>query len=241
MQPDIGSRRPMEARWIRLARRPGLGPRRPLSKPSETPVSASSTGRSTLTLTLVSSRPSSLGGGKIHNSSSRPITCLTTSAWRPPIAAWTAATAVASQASPPACKCVGSSSDSSSLSKLDQKNTQTPRRGALTGSPFLCSNPLIIRSADNVWSKLPKKSLSMPTVLHWPSVLRTCSLFLFLFLATNCSNASAQSSALNQSTQALYRGDYAKASNLATAHLRRFPNDAPVRVILARAEFAQAE
>ena len=81
----------------------------------------------------------------------------------------------------------------------------------------------------------------MPTVLHWPSVLRTCSLFLFLFLATNCSDASAQSSALNQSTQALYRGDYAKASNLATAHLRRFPNDAPVRVILARAEFAQAE
>ena len=81
----------------------------------------------------------------------------------------------------------------------------------------------------------------MPTVLHWPSVLRTCSLFLFSFLATNCSDASAQSSALNQSTQALYRGDYAKASNLATAHLRRFPNDAPVRVILARAEFAQAE
>jgi tetratricopeptide (TPR) repeat protein len=81
----------------------------------------------------------------------------------------------------------------------------------------------------------------MPTVLQWPSVLRTRSLFLFLFLATNCSNASAQSSALNQSTQALYRGDYAKASSLATAHLRRFPNDAPVRVILARAEFAQAE
>jgi tetratricopeptide (TPR) repeat protein len=81
----------------------------------------------------------------------------------------------------------------------------------------------------------------MLTVLQWLSVLRTCSLFLFLFLATNCSNASAQSSALNQSTQALYRGDYAKASNLATAHLRRFPNDAPVRVILARAEFAQAE
>lgn len=79
----------------------------------------------------------------------------------------------------------------------------------------------------------------MPTVLYWPSVLRTYSLFLFLFLATNCSNASAQSSALHQSTQALYRGDYAEASDLATAHLRKFPNDASVRVILARAEFAQ--
>jgi tetratricopeptide (TPR) repeat protein len=79
----------------------------------------------------------------------------------------------------------------------------------------------------------------MPKDLHRPSVWRTCS--LFLLLATNCANAFGQASALNQSTQALYRGDYAKASELAMAHLRRFPNDAPVRVILARVEFAQAE
>jgi len=62
---------------------------------------------------------------------------------------------------------------------------------------------------------------------------------LFLLLTANC--AFGQASALNQSTQALYRGDYAKASELAKDHLQRFPNDAPVRVILARAEFAQAE
>jgi tetratricopeptide (TPR) repeat protein len=56
-----------------------------------------------------------------------------------------------------------------------------------------------------------------------------------------CGNTFGQASALNQSTQALYRGDYTKASEVAMAHLRRFPNDAPVRVILARVEFAQAE
>jgi len=79
----------------------------------------------------------------------------------------------------------------------------------------------------------------MPRNRHWPSVLRTCA--VFLLLATDCANAFGQASALNQSTQALYRGDYAKAAELAKAHLRRFPNDAPVRVILARVEFAQAE
>jgi len=64
---------------------------------------------------------------------------------------------------------------------------------------------------------------------------------LFLLLTANCASTFGQDSALNQSTQALYRGDYAKASELAKAHLRKFPNDAPVRVILARVEFAQAE
>jgi tetratricopeptide (TPR) repeat protein len=64
---------------------------------------------------------------------------------------------------------------------------------------------------------------------------------LFLLMAVDCASAFGQASALNQSTQAFYRGDYAKASELAKAHLRKFPNDAPVRVILARVEFAQAE
>jgi len=68
-------------------------------------------------------------------------------------------------------------------------------------------------------------------------VLRVC--FLLLFLTTGSLTASGQASALRESTRAFYRGDYAKASELAKAHLRRFPNDAPVRVILARAEFAQ--
>jgi len=63
----------------------------------------------------------------------------------------------------------------------------------------------------------------------------------FLLLAMNCASAFGQTSALNQSTQALYRGEYTKASEVALAHLRRFPNDVPVRVILARVEFAQAE
>ncbi len=69
---------------------------------------------------------------------------------------------------------------------------------------------------------------------------RPCSVF-FLLLAMNCASAFGQTSALNQSTQALYRGEYTKASEVALAHLRRFPNDVPVRVILARVEFAQAE
>jgi tetratricopeptide (TPR) repeat protein len=64
---------------------------------------------------------------------------------------------------------------------------------------------------------------------------------LLLLLATDCASAFGQASALKQSTQALYRGDYLKASELARAHLRRFPNDAPVRVILARVELAQAQ
>jgi tetratricopeptide (TPR) repeat protein len=63
---------------------------------------------------------------------------------------------------------------------------------------------------------------------------------LFLLLVVDCANASGQDSALKQSTQALYRGDYARASELAMAHLRKFPNDVSVRVILARAELAQA-
>ena len=79
----------------------------------------------------------------------------------------------------------------------------------------------------------------MPKHLRSSSVFRAC--WLSLLLAMDCANALGQASVLNQSTQALYRGNYEKASELAMAHLRRFPNDAPVRVILARVEFAQAE
>ena len=68
-------------------------------------------------------------------------------------------------------------------------------------------------------------------------VLRVC--FLLLLLSTGCLSALGQASAVNESTHAFYRGDYAKASELAVAHLRRFPNDVSALVILARAEFAQ--
>ncbi len=64
---------------------------------------------------------------------------------------------------------------------------------------------------------------------------------VFLLLGSNGGNAFGQASALDQSTQALYRGDYARASEVATAHLRKFPNDVAVRVVLARVEFAQAD
>ena len=75
--------------------------------------------------------------------------------------------------------------------------------------------------------------------LPQPSVLRIYP--LLLVLATTCATARGQGAALKQSTQAFFRGDYTKASELAKSHLRRFPNDAPVRVILARVELAQGE
>jgi tetratricopeptide (TPR) repeat protein len=79
----------------------------------------------------------------------------------------------------------------------------------------------------------------MARLLDSSRIPRICS--LFLFLATGSNIVFGQVSALTESTQALYRGDYTKASELAMAHLRKFPNDVPVRVILARAELAQAK
>lgn len=52
-------------------------------------------------------------------------------------------------------------------------------------------------------------------------------------------NICGQSSALRESTRAFYRGDYLQAAQLAKGHLRKYPNDAPVRVMLGRAELAQ--
>jgi tetratricopeptide (TPR) repeat protein len=49
----------------------------------------------------------------------------------------------------------------------------------------------------------------------------------------------AQSSALTESARAFYRGDYVHAAQLAERHLRKYPNDAPMRVMLARAVLAQ--
>jgi tetratricopeptide (TPR) repeat protein len=53
--------------------------------------------------------------------------------------------------------------------------------------------------------------------------------------------ALAQSSALSECTRAFYRGEYAQTEQLATKHLRQVPSDAPVRVMLARAELAQGK
>jgi tetratricopeptide (TPR) repeat protein len=53
--------------------------------------------------------------------------------------------------------------------------------------------------------------------------------------------ASAQSAALAKATEALYRGEYGKAAELAEQQLRANPKAAPARVLLARAELAQGK
>ena len=77
----------------------------------------------------------------------------------------------------------------------------------------------------------------MPKLVNSPSLLWIWP--LLLLLASDCVSARGQALTIDGSTQAFYRGDYAKASELGKAHLRRFPNDVPSRVILARAELAQ--
>lgn len=76
--------------------------------------------------------------------------------------------------------------------------------------------------------------------------LRLCSrglpavpLSLFVLSAAMCVPAFGQSETLAASTNAFYRGDYAQAAQLAKKHLRKFPEDGPVQVILARADLAQ--
>jgi predicted Zn-dependent protease len=63
----------------------------------------------------------------------------------------------------------------------------------------------------------------------------------FLFLTIGACVAFGQATALKESTQALNRGDYEKASNLAAAHLRQSPGDPAVRLILARAQISQGQ
>jgi tetratricopeptide (TPR) repeat protein len=54
-------------------------------------------------------------------------------------------------------------------------------------------------------------------------------------------HALVQSPSLAKSTAALYRGDYAQAAEVARTHLRSYPNDAAVRVILGRSYLAQGK
>ena len=62
-----------------------------------------------------------------------------------------------------------------------------------------------------------------------------------LLLITSSMECFAQSSALVEVTRALFRGEPERAAELAEKHLRKYPKDAPVRVILARAELAQGK
>ena len=68
--------------------------------------------------------------------------------------------------------------------------------------------------------------------------LRRASLILLLGASAN---AFAQSSILNECTQAFYRGEYDRAADLAGQRLRHFPNDTAAGVMLARAELAQGK
>jgi tetratricopeptide (TPR) repeat protein len=62
-----------------------------------------------------------------------------------------------------------------------------------------------------------------------------------LFLAIGACVAFGQARALKESTQALNRGEYQKASDLASAHLRQSPGNLALRIILARAQIFQGQ
>ena len=83
---------------------------------------------------------------------------------------------------------------------------------------------------------------TFPEMLRSPTLLHLQRFFLLLALAVMFRpEAHGQTSGLTECTQTFYRGDYVQAAELAEKHLRRHPNDAPVRVILARAELAQGK
>lgn len=68
------------------------------------------------------------------------------------------------------------------------------------------------------------------------------NLLWFLILPVMVSTtAYGQSSVLNECTRELYRGNYVLSALLAETYLRKYPKDAPVRVMLARAELAQGK
>src|SRR5216684_2544465 len=79
----------------------------------------------------------------------------------------------------------------------------------------------------------------MPQSASLPSLL--CTFCLLLLVAAAGAQTHGQSLALTESTKAFYRGDYLRAAELAAKHLRAYPTDIPVRLILARAELAQGK
>ena len=66
-------------------------------------------------------------------------------------------------------------------------------------------------------------------------------LLISLVIAPVRSHGQGQSAALTEATRAFYGGDYGLAVQLAEKHLRKYPRDVPVRVVLARAELAQGK
>ena len=79
----------------------------------------------------------------------------------------------------------------------------------------------------------------MPRSPGFLSMLRSSC--LFVLVAAVGAQSYGQSVALTESTKALYRGDYVQAAALAEKHLRLYPKDVSVRLILARAELAQGK
>ena len=73
-----------------------------------------------------------------------------------------------------------------------------------------------------------------------PRFLSLC-LWMSLIMAPVRSHGQGQPPALAETTRALYGGDYGLAVQLAEKHLRKYPRDVPLRVILARAELAQGK
>ena len=71
------------------------------------------------------------------------------------------------------------------------------------------------------------------------SSLRHFSVLILMIVIS--SRAYAQSSPLSTCTQAFYRGDYTLAAQLAEKHLRKYPRDVQVRIVLARSELAQGK
>lgn len=64
---------------------------------------------------------------------------------------------------------------------------------------------------------------------------------IVVLLAVAGTHAFGQSPVLAKCNDAFYRGDYARAAQLATTHLLTSPRDTSVRVILARTELARGE
>src|SRR5215471_7657860 len=77
-------------------------------------------------------------------------------------------------------------------------------------------------------------------MLHpiWRRRLANSFCGLLLFLSLLVTNGFTQRTELSSAAQALYRGDYKHAKELAVSHLQKKPADLPVRIILARAELA---
>src|SRR5437867_5309957 len=83
-------------------------------------------------------------------------------------------------------------------------------------------------------------------ILGWKSKVfkspsRLCVFWLVVLVVAIGATGNGQSPALTECTRAFYGEDYALAIQLAEKHLSKYPKDAPVRVVLARAELAQGK